>query len=518
VFQNIKDQERALYKKKLEARANKRKLENMRINPDTGILEYDHEQNPNSINYLNLQKHYAREQERQSHFTQWIGGSRTRKLVTTLEKNSWKSDSALMDHTEEGSHIYRAAKLMGTTFDETNRKKYTLEEAIALYSDTVVRKGVMHADKSLKYTYMMTTLADVVLSNRTILEQLSAYYVTQIDKNEDPEKIIQALNQKFSELQLATEVMGARNMHNFDASQVPSLMNDIMKNEAEQNYRLSELSQEIQLSMVKAKQEVEQILKAHLDPETQARYEEQRETPSVINSVLGPSPRELEEMGLSEQEESANETADEDEVLAAENSVEEEDSGNETESLEEGSGNESEIDLDDYETEVEYEPDNNIDWETVDREPQEYVVQVVEAFPVESLTPLQKLERILSKSTFKLESNNPLRDLKKWNQVFENMIAKSVRLLNRHRCIIYDLETCTKLLYICRNSRANEDLDHESLFKDMISISYHSERDRRLLKDPYVIKRGTPVNRASRQFVEEHTHTDPVRRRRTARN
>jgi hypothetical protein len=499
----IRDQERQLYKEKVEERKQRKKIENARINPVTDLLEYEHEDNPDALHYKNLLRHYERDQERHTNTaTNWIGGDRMRYLMTTLEKNSQEAQTPLLQPDASKSHIYRKAHLMGTTFDKTKRIKYTLSEAITLYADTVVRKGVMHADKSLKYTYMVTALADVVLSNRRIIDDLSNHFLDLMNKGAQPDIIVKSLNDKLKQLQIANELFNYNyNEQSFKPEHISQALTNIMTSEEEQGRKLNELAREIQTTIINTKQRIEKLLLSYLDEEPIIEYEDDEFSKNI-------------EQQQEEQEEEEEKDFEYPNSVLYDDHLDDDDDEFLTEEEEEEESDKMTSDQKPQQvSEEEEEEEEEEDYMTEEEQEEDIPIEIVDMFPSEKLSPEEKLEQIMGKALFKLETNNPLKELRAWNEAFENMIAKTVRLMYRHHIYIYDMETCKKLLYICRDSRSTEDLNHQTLFSEMLYIARYSERDNRILHQPYISKQGAALNEATRHQAGNKTQVTQKERR-----
>ncbi|EFC35681.1 predicted protein [Naegleria gruberi] len=59
---------------------------------------------------------------------------------------------------------------------------------------------------------------------------------------------------------------------------------------------------------------------------------------------------------------------------------------------------------------------------------------------------------------------------------YENMVVQCVKLMYPERCIIYDLDLCKKLLYICRTTTASSLLEKSKEIMDVSSVHYDREK------------------------------------------
>jgi len=311
---------------------------------------------------------------------------------------------------------------MGTMYNDS--KKFTLEEALKCYADTVERKGLMHEDNSVRITYMMTTLADVVLSNRRIIDELSIYFNKLVEDGTaaDGPSTTNLLQEKLKSLQLSSELFG----NNFDAendskeSEIETGIVNETRNQKEHEAKILALCREIQWTNVNNKKEIEQLLLDHLSDTTTAHdlvFGSTRETEAGLYNIDDPNNHDFVSLNILK---SANPT----------------------------------------------------------------------------------VESILERSVFKSTTENPLYELRAWNTAFENMIAKSVRLIHRHHVLIFNLETCRKLLYILHSTRNTVDQDHESLFEQMLTVSYYCEKENRIRNNPYHISDMTVLPEAENDTVD----------------
>ncbi|KAL0490495.1 hypothetical protein AKO1_009534 [Acrasis kona] len=261
--QELREEERELLRLKKKAKKLSEKMRYARINPHNKRLEYTHEDNPSSLNFTNLMKHYNLMESRATS-NNWSGGYQARRFAKKLESTQVSVRTSL-NPSPELSSVYQAADIMGTLHD--NNKKYTLNEALKCYDDTVERKGVMHADQSVRYTYMMTALADVVLSNRRIIDELSAYFNQLVEDGQevDGQEIVKLLNSKLEQLQLSSELFG----NNFDVEQdstkeeVDRGVENEARNKEEVDKKVLDLYNEILWNDVEHKKRLEQFFLEH---------------------------------------------------------------------------------------------------------------------------------------------------------------------------------------------------------------------------------------------------------------